>query len=95
MEVLPSLLAAQLSPEDQENPVGQVDLHYFSVKKNSFSILTLLCSYHNSWVSLLTGCSDFSRGTLLQTGNGVMGGTLLAGSTVSYLPILTMFPLEP
>lgn len=33
MEVLPSLLAAQLSPEDHENPVGQVDLHYFSVKK--------------------------------------------------------------
>lgn len=96
--VLPSLLAAPLSPEDQENPVGEVHRHYFSGGKKLSERLNcriLLCLYHNPWVSLLAWWSDLSRRPLLQTSNDVMVGSLLQGPLSPTSTVLTMFPLEP
>lgn len=96
--VLPSLLAAPLSPEDQENPVGEMHLHYFSGGKKLSEHLkcrSLLCWYHNPWVSLLTWWSHFSRRPLLQTSNDVIVGSLLQDPLSPTSTLLTMFPLEP
>lgn len=49
-----------------------------------FLRVSALCSYQDSRVALLSRCSNVSWGSLLQTGNDVMGSILLSNSTVCY-----------